>query len=1280
MPIKLKKRVIQHVNDFYPESSDAQKKKLFNKFYQTEQQREDEEKRYKDLLNRFRNEEAIRRKQELQDELTFEGEQQAQNEEAAAPYGAKPIDYYQMRLKALGMDKKSLAEDKARTIKFKNGEPVGVEPLPTEEQAAEPELSPREKRALEIRKKSSELGTGDIDEEAKQLEEKYGVLGRRGINLYNTLWRGIDMAVDALPFFESDDTPQFKQVAAEARQKFPGGRESGFHPWKDVKDYFNRQAYVYNQYTKNKWPSYNTQADDFDITKPDAGTAIYLAANNLLELAPQLALGGGARGFARGFGAGLAEAGIAEASYSGLISQYAKKKGLQMAANGVPKLVRKGTEKLIEVVGGMPTNGGLLYGYTFNHNLDDLVSNQGYSLDDPNTYKRAAQKSAVESSLEGVFDIFSFAKESPELIHGLLGGKKEVYKQLGKNVLRAGGASALEEATQTASTLPFQIQDANAQINDIKNKIATGEIDPAQGQQQIEQLEMSASKMAKQIAGDAVVGFLTPVLMKVPTAIGHSIGPIEQKSLGVAVNNPEEFYEGLDYRVAKKKMTAEEADRMRSFYDQIRTQYVRALTTDAPVAYQQKTGLKVMKSKDALKLAVEAARFNSLATEFTLATDDARRKEIKDAAALTLQTMKSIRSGADISKRRVSGEEVASIVSGETPKGNFKQAQAQRIISKSGFQQESIESEKDLEEMVTSDAETMGYVMDIRAGKLKVDAQDGGNVVVDENNSVIDGKKRIAQRYVDAFYGNQDEVERNRQAALASSNLAYNIHRRKQEQNNFVDEAERERTTKFLESPVSELSARLAAIEDRIAERRANKFQGVTQEGGLTEAQLEKDAQELRDEIAKHNEIEQAAAQAKKSGEFVPFIVTKAISGQQTVNTALTGMAETNADELENSFNGIDAAIAAEVTDLQNQHIVAMDDIKNKVYTGTPEQQEEARQKDLENLLYNNAKALALAGVKYENLPQALANVTGISPLVAEGVIKHMATENLLPTSADILAALTKKAQDAVAANAETGKTEAELNMTTEDDAAIQTIEDSSKQAMMQIPLMARLFTWANNAIVNSKSQEEKTDASVLLNDPVAFLKDKIKDVEQQIDEVGAPTPEEEEAIVKELNGQLKELTDALAQVEQITAISEAKKDEVMDGVQARVDAEKGAGEPVAGEQVKPTRVQEIKYQIEQLEATRNARIQDLVSKGATLKEATDIANFEMSEDDKKAISLLKDELMRLISLEWIETPKNERVKRAEEREVNKELTKNLTNIFNQMGVESPKRKKKNCP
>jgi hypothetical protein len=77
---------------------------------------------------------------------------------------------------------------------------------------------------------------------------------------------------------------------------------------------------------------------------------------------------------------------------------------------------------------------------------------------------------------------------------------------------------------------------------------------------------------------------------------------------------------------------------------------------------------------------------------------------------------------------------------------------------------------------------------------------------------------------------------------------------------------------------------------------------------------------------------------------------------------------------------------------------------------------------------------------------------------------------------------------------------------------------------------------------------------------------------------------------------------------------------------------------------------------------------------------ATDIANFEMSEDDKKALSLLKDELMRLISLEWIETPKNEREKRAEEREINKELTKNLTNIFNQMGVEPPKRKKKNCP
>jgi hypothetical protein len=135
-----------------------------------------------------------------------------------------------------------------------------------------------------------------------------------------------------------------------------------------------------------------------------------------------------------------------------------------------------------------------------------------------------------------------------------------------------------------------------------------------------------------------------------------------------------------------------------------------------------------------------------------------------------------------------------------------------------------------------------------------------------------------------------------------------------------------------------------------------------------------------------------------------------------------------------------------------------------------------------------------------------------------------------------------------------------------------------------------------------------------------------------------------------------------------------------MDGVQARVETEKAVGQPVAGEQVKPTRVQEIKYQIEQLEATRDARIQDLVSKGATLKEATNIANFEMSEKDKNALSLLKDELNEIAKSGVVETPKNEREKRAEEREVNKELTKNLTNIFNQMGVEPPKRKKKNCP
>ena len=1258
MPIKLKKNTIDYVNAFYPGASTSQKDKLYRKFYEQAVQKKQNEDNFNSVLTRDRNSRIEENRRSIIDELEEERQKEEINNQAAAAFGAKPIDYYQMRLKALGMD------EAGRTIKLKDGKAVGVPEIPkTPEEEEAADLSEKEKRALEIRKKYSEYGTGDIGKESEKLQKEKGTWGRRLVNYYNYLMRGVDIAIDGMPFLDADNSEELKAVNAEARKRFPGG---SINPIVDIADWASRSAYRFNQYYANKYPVYNHKVDEFDVSKPNIGTAFYNSTSSLVQLVPQL-VGGmeakllekiGLKFFGKAYGKTLATK----------LAENAAKKGSS-------KFVQKTIQKSTELLAATPKNAGALYRYTFDLNVDDLVNNQGYSIDDPNTYKRASKKALVESSLEGVFDQFSYLKEGDELIQGLFKGKKGVYKELGKNVGKGMVSSGAEEATQSAATMKFEIEDAKAKINDINNKIATGEIDPEQGAAQIQELEYNASKIAKQIAGDFIIGSITPVVMKVPQAVGYSIGPVEQKALGLAVSNPEEFNEALNGQVARKQMTAEEAERMRSFYDQVKTQYDRALTMNAPVSYQKKTGLKKMNSSDALKLAVEAARFNSLATEFTLATDDKQRKEIKDAAALSMQAMSNIRSGADISKRRVSGEEIANIVSGQTPKGNFNQGQAERIISKPGFQQETVDTKEELEQIVMNDAETMGYVMDIRAGKLKVNSKDGGNVVVDAENGVIDGKKRIAQRYVDAFYGNQDEVERNRQQALNSSNLAYNIYKRKQEQNNFIDDVERERATKFLENPVQELAARLAAVEDRLAERRAQRFQGMTQEGGMTEAQLEKDAQELRNEISKHNEIEEGANSARIQGEFVPFVVTKAVSGEATMNTAVEATNESNPNETTNSFYDMDAAIASEVDNVKTEYW-SQKYIDNQD-TEIDEVSKETRDRAL---LEKTVNQLALAGIKYDDLIQALADVTGISPLIAEGVIKHMASENMLPTSEEIMKSLNEKATLAVENNKSSGQTLADVNMTPEDNAKIEEIENSATQTMMQIPVMARLLTWANNAIVNSKSREEKADASVLLNDPVAFLKAEIAKIEQQINEVQAPTPQESEQIVAQLNGQLKELTDALAQVEQITAISEAKKDEVVDGVQARVEAEEAVGEPVAGEQVKPTRVQEIKYQIEQLEAAREARIKDLLMKGATLKEATNIANFEMSEDDKKALSLLKDELNEIAKSGVVEKPKNEREKRAEEREVNKELTKNLTNIFNQMGVESPKRKKKNCP
>ena len=615
-------------------------------------------------------------------------------------------------------------------------------------------------------------GTTNFNEIANKYEEDFGLMSPVA-KVGEAFFKGaesdvFDWLAAAAPgssMISNEQSPElYKKVKEEARDLFPiipragtdyvgmGGGPGFIQGF--ISNAMKRKAYRANQYWNKRYANTDAPKDNFE-ENPTVGNLVYSGSKNLAELYPAMVTFGMAAEF------------LGAAEIEALGAKYAEKIVAKQLAKGRGTLAK--VQKFgIEYMANLPKNAAALYQYSYDRNVSDLVDTKGYSIDDPNTYSRAANMTNTEMLFEGVFDQFKFFKEAPELAYGLTkGGKKEVYKQLAKNTVKGMGSGAAEEALQTAATLPFAIEDSEKKIEEVQKMADLGLMNREEAMQIINQEKITIATATKQILGSAAVGAITPVIMNAPRAVGYSISPIETKALKFAVHNHEDFVNAVDSQVASKAMTEEEGKRLKGFVGQTKNYYDYAITSNAPEKYTNATGRKTMKSDDAMKMAVELARLNSFAQSLVTTTDPKEIKEIQNNINLSKQAVKNIVNNTDIGQRRVSSNEVASIISGSTPVGAFTTTQANKIVSKPAFQQEVIENEKELLDIVANDPEIMAHVVAIRQGKMKVTDNTSGNVVLDENNNVIDGKKRIAQMYVDAVYGNADEVDRLRADAMA---------------------------------------------------------------------------------------------------------------------------------------------------------------------------------------------------------------------------------------------------------------------------------------------------------------------------------------------------------------------------------------------------------------------------------------------------------------------------------------------------------------------------------
>jgi hypothetical protein len=722
-----------------------------------------------------------------------------------------------------------------------------------------------------------------------------------------------------------------------------------------------------------------------------------------------------------------------------------------------------------------------------------------------------------------------------------------------------------------------------------------------------------------------------------------------------------------------------------------------------------------MKSDDAMKMAVELARLNSYAQSLTVATDPKEIKELHNNINLSKQAVKNIVNNTDIGQRRVSSNQIASIISGSTPVGGFTTAQANKIVSKPAFQQEIIEDEKQLFDIVANDPEIMAHVVAIRQGKMKVSDNTGGNVVLDEHNNVIDGKKRIAQMYVDAVHGNTDEVERLRALGLQgvqSPTIEY--YKRKLEQDNFESEQERAMAEAIVANPIQHLEEKVNTLKDTMVENPS--------------PQVIKDLERYSAEL---EEVKQATAQANEQAEqgmvqptgFLKFSVTKAVSGDAIINTAIESMQETPDSELVNSFTDINQAIAANVNKIQAAYVAKKKEIES---IENPEESYKQWVDTLNDVVYN----LALTGVNPKDLIKTVANVTGVSEVQAESIIKTMAQNNQLPNVGQIEEYLTKLAEEIVTVNKEEGLKNSDL--TDEQRAAIKKIDESTQDALNAIPGYSEAVAMAKQSLVSTSTEPSKIDASVLLNDPVAFFQAKLDDLMQQ--RANSETPE----AFDEPIAQVQQILDA---VKQVIDASEAAKDKVyslskpvsetniVDPVDQVEELEKqkqqalnrskilnfaGARKIIANQLGSQNLINDaINYlndpinflldKIEELQMLVDTRIDDAFVSYRQLeiekyKKQLAKAQEIISKFDNEIANVKQEQLEKTTPKPIMANPfaeqmanwkknnvpnkeeMNPRQRRAYNRRVAKEITQNLTNIFNQMGVERPQELSEKCP
>ena len=282
-----------------------------------------------------------------------------------------------------------------------------------------------------------------------------------------------------------------------------------------------------------------------------------------------------------------------------------------------------------------------------------------------------------------------------------------------------------------------------------------------------------------------------------------------------------------------------------------------------------------------------------------------------------------------------------------------------------------------------------------------------------------------------------------------------------------------------------------------------------------------------------------AFVDAKNSGNF-NLSVTKAVEGKALLGIAAASATEIPSTQIVSPFKN-NIILDTLFNGVADNFKIARKEITDNKGNKSDAEVNEA----LETLIFDTVKELSLSGVKYNDLSQALQRIAGVTPMVAEGNIKYMANNNMLPTSNEIKKALKEKAAKVIESNKEIGLDD-ELNLPKETRDELNKIDKEKDAQIAAIPTVAEQTTVAKETIRKSRSSRAKKEASVLLNDPKAFyeaMADQAVQLKLDLEEAGQPTAEADAAI--------QQYTQVANDIKAIEQKAEVKKKKVTENAKA---------------------------------------------------------------------------------------------------------------------------------